>query len=90
MRARWVALALAACAGIAWFYQVGEWLLKGFWIPQPISAWLLYSGIGLPAASSLNGRILRDYVLDFPAPLALFGVAVIVWLLGERLQEATT
>ena len=89
MRARLIALALAACAGIAWLYQLGEWLLKGFWIPQPISAWLVHTGVGLPGTSSINGRILRDYVLDFPAPLALFGLAVIIWLLGEKLQEAT-
>ena len=89
MRARLLALALAAVAAIAWIYQIGEWLLTGRWVAEPISAWLVYSGIGLPVASSLNGRILRDYVLDFPAPLAVLGLAVILWALGEKLQEAT-
>ena len=89
MRARFIALAFAACAGAAWLFQLGEWLFTGRWIAQPVSAWLLYSGIGVPAANSLNGRILRDTVLDFPAPFALFGLAVLLWLLGDKLQETT-
>ena len=89
MRARFVALILVACAGFAWLYQFGEWLVTGGWIRQPISAWLVFAGVGLPSSSSLNGRVLMDHILDFPAPLAVFGVAVVVWLLGEKVQEAT-
>jgi hypothetical protein len=89
MRARFLALALAACAGAAWLYGFVGWLVTGVWVPQPISSWLLYSGVGVPTTSSLHGRILRDYVLDFPAPVAVFGLAVVLWMLSDKLQEAT-